>query len=196
MDDALLTMKTFYNGYRFSEWAEESLYNPTLSLYFLKHLQRYRRYPRPLLDQNLAMDRHRLAYVAGLPHGEDILIQALGDSDTLTIPELANRRPDMQRHQALDLVLELKYLSLEELNQNGAEIRAGSREDWLKHPRVRAKLAEASAQAERYGDTLRNRYGLSHIACFAVVALGLERLVYQCNHHGKKSSDQPPGTTG
>ena len=91
VDDALLTMKTFYNGYRFSEWAEESLYNPTLSLYFLKHLQRYRRYPRPLLDQNLAMDRHRLAYVAGLPHGEDILIQALGDSDTLTIPELANR---------------------------------------------------------------------------------------------------------
>ena len=30
-DKALETMRTFYNGYRFSEDAEISLYNPTLS---------------------------------------------------------------------------------------------------------------------------------------------------------------------
>ena len=320
-DDAFLTLKTFYNGYLFSEWAEESLYNPTLSLYFLKHLQRYGRYPKPLLDQNLAMDRHRLAYVAGLPHGEDILVQALGDSATLTIPELANRfgvedmlkatkdhtfmvsllyylgvlthagrvaeldklafripnlvarslyverlrehylptyedrleletvtealflrgdlqpacdflerrllsafsnrdyrwsneltikvafmtllntdriymmasetevdkgyadlslivRPDMRQSRALDLVLEFKYLSLQELGMTGVEVKAKPREECLAHPKVKEKLHEANLQAERYGDVLKNRYGLERITRFAVVALGLERIVF------------------
>ena len=74
---ALETMRTFYNGYRFSEDATESLYNPTLSLYFLKSLARDGRYPRRLLDENLAMDRGKLAYVAALPHGEDLLVAAL-----------------------------------------------------------------------------------------------------------------------
>jgi hypothetical protein len=40
VSEALATMRTFYNGYRFSEEATESLYNPTLSLYFLKALAR------------------------------------------------------------------------------------------------------------------------------------------------------------
>jgi hypothetical protein len=39
VEEALATMRTFYNGYRFSEEASESLYNPTLSLYFLDALR-------------------------------------------------------------------------------------------------------------------------------------------------------------
>jgi hypothetical protein len=89
--EALDTLRTSYNGYRFSENAADSLYNPTLSLYFLEALQRYGRYPKPILDENLAMDRHKLVYVSGLPRGEDILIKALSGDEALTIPELARR---------------------------------------------------------------------------------------------------------
>ncbi len=66
--EALDTMRTFYNGYRFSEDADARIYNPTLSLYFLEHLGKRGRYPRRMLDENLAMDRAKLVYIARLPH--------------------------------------------------------------------------------------------------------------------------------
>ncbi|MTW21327.1 AAA family ATPase [Allochromatium palmeri] len=102
--DALNTMRTFYNGYRFSEDAETSVYNPTLTLYFLKALQEVGR-PRPLC-----------------------------------------------RTPARDLAA---------------------------RPAVAARLDEAAEQARRYGATLRKRYDLTDLRILAVVAIGLERLVWR-----------------
>jgi hypothetical protein len=84
-------MRTFYNGYRFSEDATESLYNPTLSLYFLKALEHQGQYPRRMLDENLAMDRNKLTYIAQLPGGEQLLIEALAGDDRVLVPELVQR---------------------------------------------------------------------------------------------------------
>ena len=318
--EAQATMRTFYNGYRFSEEATESLYNPTLSLYFLKALARDGHYPRRMLDENLAMDRNKLAYVAQLPHGEDLLIAALAGDDQVVIPELARRfgvadvlaatkdepfmasllyffgiltfqgltsfnecilripnlvarglyverlretwlphttlapalpaavrrlgqqgdlepladlieqgyfrvlsnrdyrwtnellvkfafltllfddrlymavseletgrgyadlalivRPDMRRFQVLDLLLEFKYLGLKELGLSGEQVRAEARDTLAQRPAVVAKLEEAAAQARAYGASLRERHGLSELRLFAVVALGVERLVW------------------
>jgi len=319
--EALATMRTFYNGYRFSEEATESLYNPTLSLYFLKALARDGHYPRRMLDENLAMDRNKLAYVAGLPQGEDLLIAALSGDDQVVIPELARRfgvadvlaatkdepfmasllyffgiltfqgltsfnecilripnlvarglyverlreswlpptalapavpaavrrlgqqgdlapladlieqgyfralsnrdyrwtnellvkfafltllfddrlymavseletdrgyadlalivRPDMRRFQALDLLLEFKYLGLPELGLSGEQVRAEARATLAARPAVAAQLEAAAGQARRYGATLRARHGLKDLRAFAVVALGVERLVWR-----------------
>jgi hypothetical protein len=318
---ALETMRTFYNGYRFSEDATASLYNPTLTLYFLKALQRHGEPPRRLLDENLAMDRGKLIYIADLPHGEALLVQALSGDATVTIPELARRfgvaevlaatkdqpfmasllyyfgiltmagegelgklilkipnlvaralyverlrerwlpdaaerdwtrsqaeqvyllgdleplcdfieqryfavlsnrdyrwvnellvkfafltllfddrlymamselearrgyvdlalivRPDRRRIQALDLLLEFKYLGLKELGLSGAQVRALSRADLAAVPAVAAKLDEAQAQALTYGATLGEQHGLTDLRAFAVVALGVERLVWR-----------------
>lgn len=323
--EALATMRTFYNGYRFSEDATESLYNPTLSLYFLDALRRHGCYPHRMLDKNLAMDRNKLVYIARLPHGEDLLIDALSGNDRVLIPELVRRfgvedvlravkdqpfmasllyfygvltlagegvlaklvlripnlvarglyvehlreawlpasprreaaqraaetlylradpaplcdlietgyfsvlskrdyrwsnellvkfafltllcddrlymavseletdrgdadlalilRPDMRRFQALDLLLEFKYLSLKELDMTGEQVRALPRETLATLPAVAAKLAEGAAQAADYGATLRTRHGLRDLRAFsvvAVVALGMmERLVWR-----------------
>ena len=319
--EALDTMRTFYNGYRFSETAVESLYNPTLVLYFLKYLATHGRYPSRILDDNLAMDRNKLVYVSRLPHGESVLVKALSGDDALTIPQLAQRfgvedvlnavkdetfmvsllyyfgvltwvgvtafnegmfkipnlvaralyverlqeiwlpgyedqermrdvskrfcqtgdlqplcefieqryfpvlsnrdyrwtnellvkmafltllfndrlyimaseievnhgyvdlslivRPDMRRFQALDLVLEFKYLGLKELGLTGERVREMTREALATLPAVEAKLNEAAEQARRYGAALRERYHLSDLRAFAVVALGLERLVWR-----------------
>ena len=88
---ALDLMRTFYNGYCFSETGGERLYNPTLSLYFLKALHTEGCYPRRLLDENLAMDRSKLVYISELPHGEALLIQALNGDQGIVIPQLARR---------------------------------------------------------------------------------------------------------
>jgi hypothetical protein len=318
--EALDTMRTFYNGYCFCEDADDKIYNPTLSLYFLSRLQKRGKYPSVMLDENLSMDRNKLVYISRLPHGEDVLIKALSGGDSVVIPQLANRfgvedmltavkdetfmvslmyyfgiltfaghaeygeillkipnlvakrlyverlqeillpeyedksdirnvaktfcttgnlqplcdflenryfpilsnrdyrwsneliikiafmtllfndniymmlseaeadrgyvdlslivRPDMRRFQALDLVLEFKYIGLKELGMTGTELKALSLQELSKLPLVKLKLEEANAQATDYAKSLSERYQLDGIRAFSVVALGFERVVW------------------
>ncbi len=319
--EALDTLRTFYNGYCFSETGGERLYNPTLSLYFLKALHVEGGYPQRLLDENLAMDRGKLVYISTLPRGEDLLIQALNGEQGVVIPQLAQRfgvqdvltavkdqpfmasllyyfgvltlagrndfdesilsipnlvarslyverlqdlwlpayedkaritqlhkhvcqtgdlqplvefieqryfpvlsnrdyrwtnelmvkiafltllfddrlymmvseteadhgyvdlslivRPDMRRFQALDLLLEFKYVGLNELGLTGEQAREPTAAQLAALPAVVAKLEEAARQARRYGAALRDRYRLTDLRAFAVVAIGLERVVWR-----------------
>jgi len=89
------------------------------------------------------------------------------------------RRSDRRRVQALDLVLEFKYLSLKELGLSGEQVRAATRAELAERPAVAARLNEAEAQARNYGATLMQRHGLKTLHAFAVVALGVERLVWR-----------------
>lgn len=325
-EEALDTMRTFYNGYRFCKRARESIYNPTLSLYFLDELGRYGEYPDRILDENLAMDRNKLIYISRIEHGEELLLQALDHDGALAIPQLAQRfgvedmlaarkdrtfmtsllyyfgvltqvdinaygdtilkvpnlvarslyverlqelwltayedkdavaplsrlvcqtgdlqplcdfienryfpilsnrdyrwssellikvmfmtvlfndnlymmvseievnhgyadlalilRPDRRKYQALDLLLEFKYLGLKELGLSGEQVRNLSHEQLAALPLVIAKFNKAEQQAQRYGSTLIERYTLRDLRGFAVVALGLERVVWRtvkCN---------------
>ncbi len=91
VQEALATMRTFYNGYRFGYEEGPLLYNPTLALYFLQNYQEECTYPRRILDDNLAMDRNRIEYIARLPHGNELVTRALGPTDAILIDELANR---------------------------------------------------------------------------------------------------------
>ncbi len=322
--EALKTMRTFYNGYCFDEQASQEsarIYNPTLSLYFFKYLHTRQRYPQEMLDDNLAMDRAKLRYIAGLPKGEELLTQALSTPEGVIIPRLARRfgladmlsarkdaafmasllyffgiltlngtatfnqtilripnlvarslyverlqelwlpdvddlaelrqvaqdfclsgeiaplcqfieqryfpmlsnrdyrwsnelllkvafmtvlfndrmymmvsetevdhgyvdlslivRPDMRQFNALDLVIEFKYLSLKDLTLSGEQLKAKTLAELEALPAVAAKLDEATDQAQRYGAVLQQRYGLSAVQGFAVVGMGLERVVFR-----------------
>jgi hypothetical protein len=88
-------------------------------------------------------------------------------------------RPDMRRFQALDLLLEFKYVSLKELGLTGEQLREHTRDELAALPEVAAKLQEAEDQARRYGAALRERYRLTDLRLFAVVGLGLERVVWR-----------------
>jgi hypothetical protein len=88
---ALDTMRTFYNGYAFGEEPTDLVYNPTLALYFLQHLVETCQMPRELLDSNLAMDRGKIAYIAGLPHGAPVIADTLNPDRPPTIARLAQR---------------------------------------------------------------------------------------------------------
>ena len=91
VETTLDLMRDFYNGYRFTSQREERVYNPTLVLYFLKRLAEDGAFPERLLDDNLAMDRNRIQYVARLPHGERLVNQALNDAEPLSVAQLVNR---------------------------------------------------------------------------------------------------------
>lgn len=317
---ALTLMRTFYNGYRFSDYAAESVYNPTLSLYFLRFFQQYKRYPDNMLDENLAMDRNKLVYISELLHGEEVLLKAISEESSITVRQLAQRfgvsdmlkaskdqvfmvsllyyfgvltlngrtgynetilkipnlvvkklyverlqdaflpdyedkasileisktfcqsgdmqplaeflerrlfkvmsnrdyrwhnehaikiafmtllfndtlymmvsetevnrryvdlslilRPDMRQFDALDIVLEFKYLDLQEVKLTGAELEKMPREELIAMPAVQHQLRQGEMQAREYGQDLLQRFGDIDLRCFAVVALGLERIVW------------------
>ncbi|MEN8220406.1 MAG: AAA family ATPase, partial [Pseudomonadota bacterium] len=90
-EDALALMQAFYDGYSFSDQENELIYNPTLVLYFIKRFQRQCKFPRQMLDNNLAIDRSKLSYISGLPNGEPIISQALNENPPLNLKRLANR---------------------------------------------------------------------------------------------------------
>nr|MBZ4192697.1 hypothetical protein [Candidatus Contendobacter sp.] len=61
----------------------------------------------------------------------------------------------------------------------GEQVWELSREVLAALPLVKTKLAEAAEQAQRYGAALQSRYGLTDLRLFAVVGIGLERVVWQ-----------------
>ncbi len=91
VETALTQMRQYYNGYRFTDTPGDLIYNPTLALYFLDHFQRQCQPPASMLDSNLAMDRGKLNYIAQLPQGAKMIVNALQDDAELTVPVLADR---------------------------------------------------------------------------------------------------------
>ena len=91
-EEARDLMRTFYNGYNFSLEPEGGqIYNPTLALYFFEHFAEHCRYPEEMLDNNLAMDRNRIEYIARLPNGEALVSAALDTAHPLSVDRLEQR---------------------------------------------------------------------------------------------------------
>ncbi len=97
--EALNMMRAFYNGYCFSYQIIEAkdnqktnlIYNPTLALYFMKHFQKRCSYPREMLDNNLAMDKNKIAYISSLPNGKKVIERSLNEANPLTIERFSQR---------------------------------------------------------------------------------------------------------
>jgi len=99
--DALGLLKTYYNGYSFSFALPETprsaskipaqVYNPTLSLYFLKKFQKTCSFPRNMLDSNLAVDSAKLEFVANLPKGQKLLLDLVERDREVVISEMSDR---------------------------------------------------------------------------------------------------------
>ena len=320
-EKALELMRTFYDGYKFSNKSNQRIYNPTLSLYFLKSLQSEGSYPERMLDENLAMDRSKLRYIAELTDGEALIAKALDGEKGIAIPQIAKRfgvadilestkdqqfmgsllyyfgiltitgvsdfaeiilnipnlvarslyverlqerwlethqdrnriphlqkhffktgdmapivefieqryfpilsnrdyaftnelaiklafltllfndrlymmvseievnhgyadlsmivRPDMRQYTALDVLIEFKYVGLKALKLTGEQVRSQSMEELAGLPLVQAALESATEQAQRYGAVLSERYVLKDLRQYAVVSVGLERVVWR-----------------
>ena len=89
--DALLMMRTYYNGYSFVPGGSGLVYNPTLCLYFFKQFQKRCEYPRKMLDANLAVDDAKLEYVAAIPGGRDLILSLVEKGRNLVVQDIADR---------------------------------------------------------------------------------------------------------
>ena len=90
-DDALDLMRIYYNGYKFASDAKESVYNPTLAIYFIEAFLRTCKYPRKMLDSNLAADDAKLRYISQIPKGEQLLLDLMKKDHSLIISDLSDR---------------------------------------------------------------------------------------------------------
>jgi hypothetical protein len=75
VDSALGTLRTWYNGYQFTEEKGALVYNPTSTLYFLNNLNLEGKPPTKLHDQNLRTDRGKLAFLARSAVGAGVIEQ-------------------------------------------------------------------------------------------------------------------------
>ena len=92
--EALDIMRTYYNGYAFSVDAKElvyNVYNPTLAIYFMKAFSSACKYPREMLDSNLAADEAKLQYISQIPKGSQLLLDLMKKDNHLVISRLATR---------------------------------------------------------------------------------------------------------
>ncbi|QTA82023.1 AAA ATPase-like domain-containing protein [Desulfonema limicola] len=89
--EALELMKTYYNGYKFSLDSDTFVYNPTLSTYFLKYFYEDCKYPRQMLDGNLATDEAKLEYISQAVSGRQLLLDLLRKDRKTIVSELTDR---------------------------------------------------------------------------------------------------------
>jgi hypothetical protein len=91
IQEAVDMMQTYYNGYTFSYSADEPVYNPTLSIYFLEQFEKSCQYPREMLDDNLAVDESKLEYIAQIPRGSDLLMSLMENDQQVVASRISKR---------------------------------------------------------------------------------------------------------
>ena len=90
-DEALSLMREYYNGYTFAPGSDQRVYNPTLALYFLKMFQKSGRFPRKMLDANLATDEAKLEYAASIPRGRQMLLEIARSKRHTAVNDIVDR---------------------------------------------------------------------------------------------------------
>ncbi len=90
-EECLGLMETYYNGYTFSPESDRKVYNPTLAVYFLKAFHKKCKYPRRMLDANLATDGAKLEYVANIPGGSQLLLNITRGDKPIVLTDISDR---------------------------------------------------------------------------------------------------------
>ena len=320
-NEAFRMMKSYYNGYAFSYDKKADIYNPTLAIYFLEELYRRCKYPREMLDSNLAADEAKLRYVSSITKGRQFLLDLVKDDNSTAISKLEKRfginemlsakskdftfiasflyyfgvltiagetsdgdimlktpnlvtqklyisrirkmllpepdirddglfaakklyqkgnikpvcefverkffkvfsnrdyrwaneltlktafltllyndilyimdseseqdrrytdltmiiRPDMRKFEIFDVLLEFKFVTLDEAGLTGEEAKKLSRQKLEKLPQIQSKMKDARKRLKDYGDAMEAKYKNLRLKRFAVVSLGFERVVW------------------
>jgi hypothetical protein len=81
VDPALINvdMEAYYNGYRFHKDGENTVYNPTMVLYFFKQILSFKKPPENIIDLNLRTDYGRLQRLVQNKKNRETLLQIVKD---------------------------------------------------------------------------------------------------------------------
>ena len=75
-------LKDWYNGYLFNDEATECLYNSDMIMYFASHYEKRQRYPRKMLDANIATDYTKVKKIFNIQQREAEFIPILKELTT------------------------------------------------------------------------------------------------------------------
>ncbi len=88
-------------------------------------------------------------------------------------------RPDMRKYQLLDILIEFKYLSLQDISLTGSEVKALTRDELKTLSPVQKKVKESLNKLKGYQQTLKNNYGsVLRLRSYTVVSIGFDRLIW------------------
>ena len=104
-------MRENYDGYRFSLYGEEKIYNSNMCLYFLSDYIRLGRIPSKLLDMNITSDYSKLGSMLDLCKGEDrekVIEETISEEGIIS--EITQKFNPAMEFTETDLVSMLYYL--------------------------------------------------------------------------------------
>ena len=104
-------MRENYDGYRFSLYGEEKIYNSNMCLYFLSDYIRLGRIPTKLLDMNITSDYSKLGSMLDLCKGEDrekVIEETISEEGIIS--EITQKFNPAMEFTETDLVSMLYYL--------------------------------------------------------------------------------------
>ncbi len=73
IDEIISSMKDIYNGYRCSNESPVTVYNPSMCLYYLKHLATTNKEPRQLFDPNVSSDIFKIDGILSLADDRNLI---------------------------------------------------------------------------------------------------------------------------
>ncbi len=82
MPALIADLKAWYNGYMFNVEAEGRLYNSDMIMYFASHYEKRQRYPRKMLDANIATDYSKVKKIFNIQGREEEFIPILKELTT------------------------------------------------------------------------------------------------------------------
>ena len=86
-------------------------------------------------------------------------------------------RPDKRRAGLCDILIEFKYVGLNQLRLKGEEIREMNNEELMERVEIREVLAEAREQLNRYSEALVTKHPEVNLRKYTAVGVGMERIV-------------------
>ena len=124
--EILPIMKENYDGYKFSLYAQEKIYNSNMCLYFLKDYVRLGRIPERLVDMNIASDYSKIGKMLDLCKGEnrqEIIEKTVsGEGILAEIVEKFNPAMEFGETELVSMLYYLGYLTISEEKLGKAEL--------------------------------------------------------------------------
>ena len=117
-EEILPIMKENYDGYRFSLYGKEKIYNSNMTLYFLNDYIRLGRMPERLIDMNIASDYSKLGKMLDLCKREErekvVEKTVAGEGIVSEITEKFNPAIEFTEKDLISMLYYLGYLTIED----------------------------------------------------------------------------------
>ena len=117
-EELLPIMKENYDGYKFSKYGKEQIYNSNMSLYFLNSYINFGKVPDELVDVNIASDYSKIGNMLRLCKGEnrlDIIEKTVSGEGIVTeITQRFNPEVAFGEKEMMSMLYYLGYLTIED----------------------------------------------------------------------------------